>query len=61
MRRRSVIDGESPVVDGVCREDLQRGEMKGEVRHTINWVHGTWGCGGSKSVKVIDALVSGGG
>jgi hypothetical protein len=42
-RRRSVIDDECPVVGGVYGEDMQRGEMKGEVRRTVNLVHGAWG------------------
>jgi hypothetical protein len=33
------------VADRVCGEALQRGEMKGEVRHTVNRVHGAWGGG----------------
>jgi hypothetical protein len=44
-RWHSVIDDESLVVCSVRGEDLQRGEMKGEVRHTVNQVHGTWGGG----------------
>jgi hypothetical protein len=33
------------VAGRVHEEDLQQGEMKGEVRLTVNRVHGTWGGG----------------
>jgi hypothetical protein len=42
-RQRSIVDSESLVVGGVRGEDLLRGEIKGEVRLTVNRVHSAWG------------------
>jgi hypothetical protein len=52
-RRCSIIDGESPVVLIGCGGFLKQVEVTGEVRRTVNRVHGAWGGGSPRKVSTV--------